>query len=267
MSLTQGIWSDCWSGKATRSAWRPPDGRRWPCLGSQVGSQALGIGSRVLGTIFRSLLTSTYCSWIFTCRNLTALKSSRRFGRGSGRRGGHLPVVAVTARSRKEDREHCLAVGMDEYLAKPIQAAELLAAIDRRVPPRAASSRPESVASLLSPAVLLAACGDHAETLHELLQDFRTYAPERLAEVVAALRARDAARLHDAAHKLVGLFSAFSTLAGQAASEVEGLAALGQFDQARPLVERLESMSPELFQQIDELSLDELRRQAGAAKR
>jgi signal transduction histidine kinase len=41
----------------------------------------------------------------------------------------HLPVIAVTARSRKEDRERCLAAGMDAFLSKPIRAAELRAAI------------------------------------------------------------------------------------------------------------------------------------------
>src|SRR5262249_49237842 len=45
--------------------------------------------------------------------------------------GGHLPIIALTARSRKEDRERCLAAGMDDFQTKPIRPADLLAAIDR----------------------------------------------------------------------------------------------------------------------------------------
>jgi PAS domain S-box-containing protein len=44
--------------------------------------------------------------------------------------GGHLPVIAMTAHARREDRDACLAAGMDGYIAKPISARELFEVID-----------------------------------------------------------------------------------------------------------------------------------------
>ena len=182
--------------------------------------------------------------------------------------GGHLPVVALTARSRNEDRERCLAAGMDDFLAKPIQAQDLWTAIDRVVGARPSADRlpmTQGGASLLDPRVLLAACGGDAVILENICQAFRTRLPEHLTAVQDALKERDAIRLREAAHKLCGMVAAFSTVAGGVASDVEDLAAQRQLEDARPLVGQLDTMAQDLMRTVDGLSLETLRRQTEPA--
>ena len=58
--------------------------------------------------------------------------------RADGRWAG-LPVIAMTAHAMKGDRERCLAAGMNDYVAKPLQMAEVTAAIQRQVKPESES--------------------------------------------------------------------------------------------------------------------------------
>jgi PAS domain S-box-containing protein len=211
--------------------------------------------------------------------------------------GGHLPIIALTARSRKEDREQCLAVGMDDFLAKPVQAADLWAAMDRvvanssqqsavrdqksevrsqksesndqKTEDRAALTSdlcpPTSDRGLLDPRVILAACGGDAVILEKICQAFRARLPEHVTAVRDALRDRDAPRLREAAHKISGMIAAFSTTAGSVASDLEDQAAHGELEEASILVKRLETMVQELMRLAAGLSLETLRRQAVAA--
>jgi two-component system, sensor histidine kinase and response regulator len=175
--------------------------------------------------------------------------------------GGHLPVIALTARSRKEDRERCLAAGMDDFLAKPIRAADLWAAMDRVMDVHPPADQPAP--GLLDSDVLLAACGGDAAILDKICQAFRARLPDHLRAVQDALRERDTLRLREAAHKLCGMVAAFSTVAGEVASELEDQAAQDQLAAARPLVEQLETMAQELLQAVDGLSLETLREKKG----
>ncbi|MEP6961251.1 MAG: response regulator, partial [Acidobacteriota bacterium] len=42
-----------------------------------------------------------------------------------------MPVVAMTAHAMAGDRERCLKAGMDAYLSKPLQAAQLIVTIEK----------------------------------------------------------------------------------------------------------------------------------------
>ncbi len=62
----------------------------------------------------------------------TRLIRARELARGNGE---HVPVIAMTAGVTAHEREACTASGMDGYVAKPVQLANLEAALLRWLPP------------------------------------------------------------------------------------------------------------------------------------
>jgi two-component system, sensor histidine kinase and response regulator len=62
---------------------------------------------------------------------LTATRAIRAAEHESGK---HIIVVALTANALEGDRDACIAAGMDDFLAKPLQLDALRAALDRWLP-------------------------------------------------------------------------------------------------------------------------------------
>jgi two-component system sensor histidine kinase/response regulator len=104
------------------------------------------------------------------------------------RLGRRTPIVALTANGLKSDREHCLAVGMDDYLSKPYTQEQLIAIARRWVSPETAPALPHgetihkarSVASSSGSATCL-----DERTLQALLALSRPSRPDVCAAVLA----------------------------------------------------------------------------------
>ena len=173
--------------------------------------------------------------------------------------GNYLPIIALTARSAKEDRDKCLAAGMDEFLVKPIHADSLWDTIDRVVATHSRGTR--STPDLLNPATILAACGDDETILKAICQTFQTQMPIQLGQVQAALNDGNCKQLCEAAHKFSATLAAFSTVAGSMVSNLEDQAAADQLEVCRPLVSQLAVMSESIVRQINDLSIGWLRSQ------
>ncbi|MET0791959.1 MAG: PAS domain S-box protein [Polyangiaceae bacterium] len=171
-----------------------------------------------------------------------------------------LQVIALTARSRKEDRDRCLQAGMDDFLAKPIHAAALWAAVERvsarLVPPMLATH------DSLDVRVLLAACGGDAQILERIVAALRAHLPPELRKAEQSLAAGDMVGLREAAHRIFGMVSAVSSLAGELASKLEDSAATGHLAAASPLLGELATLCEGVLAQLDGVGIDALRLRA-----
>ncbi len=136
---------------------------------------------------------------------------------------GHQLVIALTAHASPAERDRCLAAGMDDYLAKPLRAPDLLATLGRRWAPRgleAPSAPASSVPAATPPAAaapaidasaiadLRAAMGEIRDIINTCREDL----PLRLAALRVGLAAGDAQRVSAAAHRLAGTMGTLGAL-------------------------------------------------------
>jgi HPt (histidine-containing phosphotransfer) domain-containing protein len=151
-------------------------------------------------------------------------------------------IIAMTANALPEDREACFAAGMNDYVAKPIRAEELAAALKRVRPFRNRDARSgESETSLEAAALQNLRDLGGAEFLAEVVDVFLADAPALITSLRSSLEGQDTEELRRAAHTLK---SNGATLGAAAFAElcrtVEQHAKDGRLDGVSQLVDRIE---------------------------
>jgi CheY-like chemotaxis protein len=72
-----------------------------------------------------------------------------RLIRQQERAWGHIPIIAMTANAMGDDRARCLAIGMDDFLSKPVQSQDLAEMLRRWLPSHEGRSRRMEMPALM----------------------------------------------------------------------------------------------------------------------
>jgi CheY-like chemotaxis protein/HPt (histidine-containing phosphotransfer) domain-containing protein len=148
--------------------------------------------------------------------------------------GTRLPIIAITANAMQGEAQHCLKVGMDDYLSKPLRLQELASMLQRWLPigdnqeqaaPVAESQPAQAVVAQLavwSPSTLRELLGDNPAMSRRLLEKFLANAEQQVAAVATAIAASEFRQVATLAHTLKSAARSVGALAlGELCQQME----------------------------------------------
>ncbi len=216
-------------------------------------------------TVAEKALTGAYDLVLMDCHMpvMDGFEATQHIRKGEQAAGkARVPIVALTANAVKEDRDRCLAAGMDDYLTKPIHIERLISTLEKfltpaapevvaeaatsggAIPGAAVETAPESAADPVDVTSVLERCMQNANLLERVLGKFGEHVPAAAKELGAQVRAGNAAEVARIAHGIKG------AAANASADGVRNLAAeleeMGRTANLHEAVSRMQSLETEL---------------------
>jgi two-component system, sensor histidine kinase and response regulator len=192
------------------------------------------------------LFETSYDAVLMDCQmpDLDGYETTERFRRWELEQGrSRTPVIALTAYALSGDVERCLAVGMDQYISKPVTLESLRAVLDlHRAAAGGAAKAPTS--EVLDPKTIarirtLSATGT-PDLIKRLNDIYESSSCALLENLRASSQASNGAAVRRAAHSLKSSSANVGALALAATcGELEIAAGEERGDQVRSLVDRL----------------------------
>jgi PAS domain S-box-containing protein len=166
--------------------------------------------------------------------------------------GRHTPIVAMTARAMKGDRESCLDAGMDGYIPKPIRAKDLYRTVETMAASPQVQAYPDpgvnasDAGDALDREYLLEQAAGSLDALKEIVILFGVECPKLMQQIRDAITADNPSQLQRAAHTLKGSIQFFGV--ARPAEAALALETLGRHN----TLEGAEEAWSELVKEIDQ---------------
>ena len=174
-------------------------------------------------------------------------------------RNPNIPIIALTANALQGDRDKCLAAGMDDHVAKPINP-QRLSDVLRHWLKRTPISQTEKVVAPAAPGgktifireeLLERLLGDES-LVQTILDGFLGELPKRVEELKQALEQNDAPTVRNQAHALKGAAANISAPAlREVAYQLEIAGEAEQLDTANQLFQKLQTQIESLKAELD----------------
>ena len=167
---------------------------------------------------------------------------------------GRMPIVGLTAHALQDDRERCLAVGMDRYITKPVKAETLYAVIEELLP-KVCRGKLVATTDAADLTELQETFSDNREMIVDLIGKFTDDWPKTRSKLNLAQAEGDAARLEFLAHNFKSVASIFGANRAVAlAEQLEQIGQSGELKTAENLLPELETEIADVLMVLREFS-------------